>query len=575
MAEKIAIQADNLGKMFKLYRSTLDTGLDALGLRWLLPWHKIQAREFWALRKINLTVPPGKRLGIIGRNGAGKSTLLKIISGNLAPTEGSIEISGNVQALMQAGAGFHPEFTGYENIHASLTYQGFTPNEIKDAVEDITEFTELGEFLDQPFKTFSAGMKARLTFATATVLRPGILIIDEVLGAGDGYFLAKSTERMEKLVKESGATVLLVSHAMNQITRFCEEVIWLERGHIVERGPAMEVVKAYDEHLLRMTERRLRAKNALIQSGVEEGAAQYKRYNDTLFLRFTCTKDTHCDIAEIALLEDDKAFEQIRVGDVQDFSPNQPASLQLDRKSAWSGPQEDQTRPYRRLMPGTGTAIFQMEKFFEDSSYKLRVDYRGAAELRIVRNDDSFAVHDLSPSETWMTHTITLSEGSASPVLPQPQEKGGRAVRRWPGEGSLLIEDVKLFGAGDRERMVFRSGEPFSIAMRIQAQKAGVFPVWPVAAFYRLDGIPVCRLWPESPTKLQLENKDLRTVRLDFGSLNLGDGYYVVSVAAYRDKIALESCYDLIDRAYEFQVINTDERLKDAIFLHPFEWSIF
>ncbi len=571
MTEKIAIQADNLGKMFKLYRSILDTGLDALGLGWLLPWHKIWAREFWALRRIDLTVMSGKRLGIIGRNGAGKSTLLKLISGTLAPTEGSIQVCGNVQALMQAGAGFHPEFTGYENIHASLTYQGFTPDEIDEAIEDIAAFTELGEFLDQPFRTFSAGMQARLTFATATVLRPGILIIDEVLGAGDGYFLAKSTERMEKLVNESGATVLLVSHAMNQITRFCEEVIWLERGRIVERGPAMEVVKAYDEHLMVMTDRRLRAKNALIQAGFEEGTAQYKKYNDILLLHFTCAKGAYCDIAEITLLEEDQAFEQIRVGDAQDFSPNQPASLQLDKQNTWSGPQEDRVRSYRRLMPGTGTVAFQMEKFFEESRYTLRIDYRGAGALQVVRNEDALATHKLPPSETWATYTITIADGSAAAKLPEAQDGDRRAVRRWPSEGSLMIESTRIIDGRGEEQFVFKPGDLLSVEITVRAHKSGSFPVRPVVTLYRLDGILISKLRAEAPRWLDAEAGESYRFYYDFAPLNLGAGNYVFSVGLFGKHFVKEERYDLLDRSYEFAVV-AEEPLEYAIFHHPGKW---
>src|SRR5262249_37487492 len=158
--------------------------------------------------------------------------LLKLITGNVDPTEGVIAVHGSVQALLQAGTGMHPEFTGYENIEAALTYQGLSKAEIRDAVTDIADFTKLGRFLDQPFKTYSTGMQARLAFAAATVVRPDILIVDELLGVGDGYFLSKSTERMRKLI-DSGASVLLVSHAMDQIVRFCDQAIWIDRGQIV------------------------------------------------------------------------------------------------------------------------------------------------------------------------------------------------------------------------------------------------------------------------------------------------------------------------------------------------------
>ena len=172
MSDWVAIRLSGVGKMYKIFPTRVDSVFDALGLARLMPWRRMKPQEFWALRAIELEITAGSRVGIIGRNGAGKSTLLKLITGNVAPTEGRMEVNGDVQALLEAGAGFHPEFTGYENIRASLTYQGLTPAEIEAAVEEIADFTELGQFLLQPFKTYSLGMQARLVFATATAIKP-------------------------------------------------------------------------------------------------------------------------------------------------------------------------------------------------------------------------------------------------------------------------------------------------------------------------------------------------------------------------------------------------------------------
>src|SRR5262245_45756601 len=258
MSKRTAIRLSGVGKMYKMFPSPLDSVLDALGIVRLMPWRRGRIREFWALRDVDFELKAGSRLGIIGRNGAGKSTLLKLIAGNVAPTEGEVRVDGTVQALLEMGAGFHPEFTGYENIRAALTYQGLTREQIEEAVGDIAAFTELGDFLAHPFKTYSAGMQARLAFATATVLRPEILIIDEIFGAGDAYFAGKSSERMNALVHDSGASVLLVSHAMDQITRYCDECIWIDRGRIVRRGPAMDVVSAYEGFIHVLEDRRLK-----------------------------------------------------------------------------------------------------------------------------------------------------------------------------------------------------------------------------------------------------------------------------------------------------------------------------
>jgi lipopolysaccharide transport system ATP-binding protein len=205
-------------------------------------------KEFRALDEVSLDVPKGHRIGVVGRNGAGKTTLLKLICGNFAPTTGDIEVRGTVQALFGMGLGFHPEFTGMENIHSSLQYNGLSKRDYDESVRDIVDFCELGEFIDQPLRTYSLGMQARLMFATATAVKPDILIVDEVLGAGDAYFIAKSKQRVERLVS-NGCTLLLVSHSTQQVLELCTEAIWLDQGRVRMQGDAFLVIKAYEEHV--------------------------------------------------------------------------------------------------------------------------------------------------------------------------------------------------------------------------------------------------------------------------------------------------------------------------------------
>lgn len=255
-----AIQIRSLGKMYKLYPHRLDKVLDVFGInRWLF-WREKDYQEFWALRDLNLNVNKGERLGIIGRNGAGKSTLLKIISGIIMPTEGDVVANGHIEALMELGTGFHPEFTGRQNISASLSYQGFSNKSILAKEEEIIDFAELGDFIDQPLKTYSAGMYARLAFSVATSVEPEILVIDEVLGAGDAYFVGKCIERMRKITQGEGVTVLFVSHDLASVQRLSTRVIWLDRGKIIMDGQSHAVVPAYIEAMQRDTELRHHAR---------------------------------------------------------------------------------------------------------------------------------------------------------------------------------------------------------------------------------------------------------------------------------------------------------------------------
>lgn len=244
--EPSAISLKGVSKIYRLYGSLTEQALDVFGLSKLLFWRRPRYTEHWALNGINLVVKRGERIGILGRNGAGKTTLLKIITGNFLPSSGQAVVNGAVQALMHVGLGFHPEFSGYDNIKSALAYNGLSGGEFDAALEDVVEFVELGNFLHQPMKTYSLGMQSRLMFATATAIRPDILIIDEILSAGDGYFSAKSAHRIGQLVF-SGCTLLLVSHSTQQVLQFCNKAVWIEKGKVVMQGDALSVVKAYEE----------------------------------------------------------------------------------------------------------------------------------------------------------------------------------------------------------------------------------------------------------------------------------------------------------------------------------------
>lgn len=273
MPDDLAIRLEDVTKVYRLYGSQRQQLLDVLGLTKFGLGGSSPVKEFSALSDVSLSVPRGHRVGIVGRNGAGKTTLLKLICGNFAPTSGEVTVNGTVQALLGIGLGFHPDYTGRENVHASLQYNGLSPKVYANAMEEVIDFCELGQFIDQPFKTYSLGMQARLMFAAATAIRPEILIVDEVLGAGDAYFVAKSKQRVEKLVS-SGCTMLLVSHSMQQVLELCKEAVWLDQGRIRMQGDAFRVVKAYEEHLHGPIERLAAPAEVEFQSQTEAGESR-------------------------------------------------------------------------------------------------------------------------------------------------------------------------------------------------------------------------------------------------------------------------------------------------------------
>ena len=206
---------------------------------------KIQYEEFWALRDVSFEVRKGEVLGIIGHNGAGKSTLLKVISGILKPTTGSVQVNGTIVPMLELGSGFDFDLTGRENVFLNGAILGYSEQFLKEKYEEIVAFSELGQFIDVPLRNYSSGMVMRLAFSIATVVRPDILIVDEILAVGDAEFQEKSKKRMLELMG-GGTTVLFVSHSLLQIREMCNKAIWLEHGKIIMAGDTASVCDAYD-----------------------------------------------------------------------------------------------------------------------------------------------------------------------------------------------------------------------------------------------------------------------------------------------------------------------------------------
>jgi lipopolysaccharide transport system ATP-binding protein len=209
-------------------------------------------REFWSLKDVSFEVKKGETLGIIGRNGAGKSTLLQILCGTLTPTSGTVQTYGRVAALLELGAGFNPEFTGRENIVMNASVLGLTDLEIKDRIEDIIAFADIGPFIDQPVKTYSSGMYVRLAFSIATSVDPDILVIDEALSVGDGSFARKSFDRIIAL-RDAGKTILFCSHSLYQVEAICDRVVWLDGGQVQVMGEPAKAIVAYNAMLSKLS----------------------------------------------------------------------------------------------------------------------------------------------------------------------------------------------------------------------------------------------------------------------------------------------------------------------------------
>jgi lipopolysaccharide transport system ATP-binding protein len=288
---KAAITVNNLGKAYKQYTTRW-----ARLAEWVLPGKKVRHTLKWVLQGITFTVLPGEAVGIVGINGAGKSTLLKMITGTTQPTTGRININGRVAALLELGMGFHPEFTGRQNVIMAGQLLGYTVEEITHLMSEIEAFAEIGDYIDQPVRVYSSGMLIRLAFSVATAKRPDVLIVDEALSVGDVYFQHKSFDRIRQYSKQ-GTTLLIVSHDKQAIQSVCNRAILLENGILAMQGEPEAVMDYYNAMMVECENQSVR------QETTEHGKAQ------------TISGNGLATVKDVVLLNDlDEQLEVVNVG---------------------------------------------------------------------------------------------------------------------------------------------------------------------------------------------------------------------------------------------------------------------
>ena len=284
------IHVSHLGKAYKQYFTRWSRLAE-----WLLPFSGARHQPHWILQDINFTVQPGEAVGIVGINGAGKSTLLKLIAGTAQATTGGVAISGRLAAMLELGMGFHPDFTGRQNVFMTGQMLGLSAAEISELLPQIEAFAEIGDYLDQPVRVYSSGMQMRLAFSVATAKRPDVLIVDEALSVGDAYFQHKSFERIRQFRKQ-GTTLMLVSHDRTAIQSICDRAILLDGGRIAKEGSPEEVMDFYNALIAG------RENSTIAQTRVEEGRIQ------------TTSGTGEVSIVDIALL--DERGERVEMVDV-------------------------------------------------------------------------------------------------------------------------------------------------------------------------------------------------------------------------------------------------------------------
>jgi lipopolysaccharide transport system ATP-binding protein len=563
---KIALSLTTVDKLFKQFQHPGWRALDALGC----PVPSKRYGVFMALRNISLEVKQGEKVALIGRNGAGKSTLLRLISGQVQPTRGKIQVNGKLQALMELGTGFHPDFTGIENIRSALSYQGIKGKAAKKLTEEIIDFTELDEFITRPVREFSAGMYARLTFATATTITPDILIIDEILGAGDAYFVGKSIQRMKELTKQ-GATVLFVSHDMSATQLLCERGIWIDKGTIQADGDVLSVSKAYLSSIREDEELRIRLRSNQLNS------SETVKNNISLFRFITENNSAPLQpltISKIQYGHDEHFLGEVSIDDVESSS----RCIVEAGITNWSNVVEIENKPCRTFADFGGRFIhapFQVNwKLSKKDKRWIEIRYKASASdtIALERFDEETKAYTRltmigqnNEENHWRTLRIELDTQHVSDTIDESTqaiiELQDLSSHDRYGKGPVKITAFGFLDAENTRRHTLISGDFAKACINYNAATTVHNPV-AVIAIYRPDG--TCAMQVSSNRDGVQFNRLLGQghITVTFAPLFLGPGEYIVSVALFKDlclasKFEPES-YDLHDRFYPLKVLHPE-----------------
>ncbi len=588
----LAIETRGLGKLYKLYQRPADRFLDIFGGKRLFFWRKDYYQEFWALRGLDLAIHKGERLGIIGRNGAGKSTLLKVISGTLAPTEGVCRVTGQARAIIELGTGFHPEFNGRENIQVLLTYQGYTPAEIRAKEEEIVDFAELEDFIDQPVKTYSAGMYARLAFAIATSVEPDILIVDEVLSVGDAYFVGKSIERMRRLTETTGTTLLFVSHDLGSIQRMADRVIWIDRGRVRMDGEPLDVLKAYAAVIRHEEDLRLKARDLkLLRKQAVTLEADSDLYDRVIFHLVDPAgypARGRQRIYHLRLWAGADEVGQIEVGQAMDNAAAQLHFL-IDTPGfmTWGPPGQDAQGRYREHGPFLGRYRHAPFEFAVPKSYqlhgrelRLEVTYSGDAPAVVeVHGPHGYQPIGQLPPQPLGARELAfagrlLAPAEVAPALEAAQlALAAETDSSQYGKGGARLGAVQLLDGHGRETRILEVERPLTVVLEYEARERLPHPVF-VFCVYLADGRTATQwfadLQPLAPQGVLGRGRVVFTVE----RLLLGRGAYVASAAIFeslRPDGQEGVSYHVLDRVVHFQVIQPLEDPHDrGLCLQPY-----
>lgn len=492
----VAIHAKDLRKVYRLYTKPSYRFRDMFGIL----GHKAGAfTEHAALDGVSLDIARGEKVAIIGRNGAGKSTFLKLVTGVIEPTSGVLEVRARVHALLQIGTGFHPDFTGRENVYAYLAQLGITGAEADRRCAETIEFAEIEEYINQPVKTYSTGMAVRLMFSVSTAIAPDLLVLDEVLGVGDAYFSNKSYGRIRDLCDQQGTTLLLVTHDIYSAVKICGRIVWIDHGRVLMDSDGPSVVKAYEDSIRQQEESRLRARK---QERLRAARALQQGSRAHVIVEIQCRDNQPAAspvyFSRIALTSHGSVVGELPLG--QADADEASSHLQFEGTS-WGPAATVHGRLARPLMNHGSpfhkvAGVFAVDRSALDvtmTDVGLEVDYHSdaPADLLLVAFVDGRRVNfGALPASTggWTTHSAHPTEQDAADApLPQVNTRGVH------GTGAIVIEDVELLNAAGVPSAFVEHGRPatFVISFRIADRRLNECPQVILVVFR--DGLAVAR----------------------------------------------------------------------------------
>jgi len=581
----IIVNIKNLNKIYRLYNKPHYRFLDLFGLL----YGENKYREHAALNNINLNIHKGEKVGIIGRNGAGKSTLLKLISGVIEPTSGMLNVYGDARALLQIGSGFHPEFTGRENVIAYLAQLSIESEEIEQLLHEVIEFTELEEYIDQPIKTYSTGMSARLMFATSTIIAPHLLILDEILSVGDAYFTHKSMDRIRELCDKDHSTLLLVSHDIYSTAKICERMIWIDEGEIMLDAPPQETLRAYEDSIRMQDEKRLR-KKTLIQ--LEHNSLDKGKYQILLFE--ICGKDNLLlehpfYLARVTLKEDDQTVASLPL--IAEQNNNDITSGIIYEYSNWGEvtdwlgkrcrPMQNFGSPHHKI---TGYFIIpRKDETLSERNLFIECEYGAPKECSLMLHtyiDDkplysqTLSIH---PSNQWLSTLFHLDKQKSDNH--STLKKSGQY-----GTGEIQIVNITLFDENNQSSHILEHGKNATIIIDYKINDKDFKDTVEITLNMLKDGISSAVRYLNRSFTFDASQSTGGRIIFTFEKVRLGIGSYSMSLrfsrSGYNNKkdhkfVSINpDVYLLLRDILEFKVLGGGLIAEETSFVADGDWRL-